>query len=102
MPLYESEKGLALRFRFIRDGDVADISGAVVKQIWVLKPGASAWVELTASFTDAGGVDGIIQHVFTAAEMDTPGVWQGAGYLELPTWSKWGRDQFLVQRNMPT
>lgn len=102
MPLHEDEKGLALRYRYIPDGELADLSAAVVKQIWVKKPGASSWVELSCAFTDAGGADGIIQHVFTAAEMDTPGVWQGQGYVELPTWSKWSdAEAFLVKQNKP-
>lgn len=101
MAIHEDEKGLSLRFRYIRDGEIADVSAASTKEIWAKPPGGS-WTSYTCTFV-TDGTDGLIQHTFTAAEMATPGVWYGQGFVETSSWSKWSAvEDFLVRQNKPT
>lgn len=100
MPLHEDEGGCQLRFRFIRDGEVADISTATTKEVWILKPGGT-WTLLSAVFV-TNGTDGQIGHTLTAAEQDTPGLWKAQGFVELSGYSKWSDvETFLVKQNKP-
>lgn len=98
MPIHEDEGGLSLQFRFIRDGAVADISDADTIEVWAKPPGGS-WTLYDTEFT-TDGEDGLIRHVFSADELDTPGTWYAQGYVEMADWSKWSDVQeVLVKQN---
>lgn len=100
MSIHEDEKGCQIRFRFIRDGEVADVSAALIKELWA-KPYGGSWTSYTCSFV-TDGTDGLVGHTFTAAEMAAAGVWYTQAFVETSGWSKWSDvESFLVKQNKP-
>jgi hypothetical protein len=72
-----------------QDGSIVDISTASVKLMRFKKPGGTL-VEKNATNTTTG-LDGQMQYMTVAGDLDEPGTWEIQGYVEVGG-GKWWTD----------
>lgn len=84
----------------VQDGDdVVNISTATLKQIIFQKPDDTTLTKTASFVTD--GSDGQIKYTIIAGDLDVPGRWRIAAYIEMPS-GKWHTDitTFQVYENL--
>jgi len=92
--------GTAFRLTIVDcDGQAIDVSGASVKSIVFLKPDKTTVTRPAVLFTD--GVDGVIEYISVADDLDQLKTWKIQSVVTLPTgtWSS-NIEKFKVHDNL--
>lgn len=77
--IFVGDIGTIFRGTFKEDGTAIDISSATTRQIIFEKPNGIKVTKAATFFTD--GIDGIVQYVSVADDMDIGGDWRLQGYI---------------------
>ena len=74
--------GVAIKARVIEDEAAVDVSTSSTKQIFLKKPDGTIVIKTAAFVTD--GIDGWLQYVTVAGDLDASGTWEYQPYVVLP------------------
>lgn len=101
--LHVGDEGTIIRLQLNDDGVVVDVSTSDVLQIKFRKPDSTTVTKDATKTTD--GSDGLIQYITETDVdniLDTPGVWEMQGYVEMPGAGKWHSEkkEFIVRDNI--